>query len=98
MPWDESLIIMEIMDKVRRDNGLGFSEAVETTEYVHLFGSESLKKEMVAWNGPYDFLENILIIMCSYHWNKFQPHGELFHLFYVNTQLYEVNKYSMALG
>lgn len=48
MPWDESLIIMEIMDKVRKDNGLGFSEAVETTEYVHLFGPRSLKNEMVA--------------------------------------------------
>ncbi|KAJ5570084.1 dimeric dihydrodiol dehydrogenase [Penicillium hispanicum] len=31
MPWNESLVCMEIMDKVRQDNGLDFPEEIEST-------------------------------------------------------------------
>lgn len=33
MPWLESMIVMEIMDTVRRENNLWFPEEIETLEY-----------------------------------------------------------------
>lgn len=33
MPWAETLIVMEIMDTVRRDNSLWFPEEVESSNY-----------------------------------------------------------------
>lgn len=33
MTWDESIVIMEVMDEVRRQNGLVYPEKIESTEY-----------------------------------------------------------------
>lgn len=33
MTWDESIVIMEIMDAVRKQGGLTYPEAIESTEY-----------------------------------------------------------------
>ena len=33
MGWEESVVIMETMDEVRRQNGLVYPEKIETTEY-----------------------------------------------------------------
>jgi len=33
MPWSESILIMETMDEVRRQGGLVYPEAIETTDY-----------------------------------------------------------------
>ncbi|PGH13737.1 hypothetical protein AJ79_03436 [Helicocarpus griseus UAMH5409] len=33
MPWEESLVIMEVMDEVRRQGGLKYPEEIESAEY-----------------------------------------------------------------
>ncbi|OCK84573.1 NAD(P)-binding protein [Lepidopterella palustris CBS 459.81] len=33
MPWDESIVIMEVMDEVRRQNGLKYPEKIESTDF-----------------------------------------------------------------
>jgi hypothetical protein len=33
IPWEESLVIMETMDEVRRQGGLVYPETIETTEF-----------------------------------------------------------------
>ncbi|EED15049.1 dimeric dihydrodiol dehydrogenase, putative [Talaromyces stipitatus ATCC 10500] len=33
MPWEESIVIMEVMDEVRRQNGLVYPEKIESVEY-----------------------------------------------------------------
>lgn len=33
MPWEESLVIMEVMDEVRRQGGLKYPESIESTKY-----------------------------------------------------------------
>jgi hypothetical protein len=33
MPWAESILIMEIMDEVRRQGGLKYPESIESTKY-----------------------------------------------------------------
>jgi predicted dehydrogenase len=33
MPWEESIVIMEVMDEVRKQNGLVYPEKIETVEY-----------------------------------------------------------------
>lgn len=33
MPLEETIAIMEVMDEVRRQNGLRYPEAIESTEY-----------------------------------------------------------------
>ncbi|PGH06338.1 hypothetical protein AJ80_08172 [Polytolypa hystricis UAMH7299] len=33
MPWEESLVILELMDEVRRQGGLTYPEKIESTEY-----------------------------------------------------------------
>ncbi|KAJ5272846.1 hypothetical protein N7478_007971 [Penicillium angulare] len=33
MPWEESLVIMEVMDEVRRQGGLKYPESIESTQY-----------------------------------------------------------------
>lgn len=33
MSWEESIVIMEVMDEVRRQNGLTYPEAIESTVY-----------------------------------------------------------------
>ena len=33
MTHEESLVVMETMDQVRRQNGLAYPEKIETTEY-----------------------------------------------------------------
>ena len=33
LSWEESVVIMEVMDEVRRQGGLKYSEKIETTEY-----------------------------------------------------------------
>ncbi|OKL59085.1 hypothetical protein UA08_05837 [Talaromyces atroroseus] len=33
MPWEESVVIMEVMDEVRRQHGLVYPEKIETTDY-----------------------------------------------------------------
>ena len=33
MGWDESIVIMETMDEVRRQGGISYPEKIETTEY-----------------------------------------------------------------
>lgn len=44
MPWGESLITMEIMDTVRRDNGLKFPDDIESIEYPQACAG--------TWYGP----------------------------------------------
>ena len=40
LSWEESVVIMEVMDEVRRQGGIKYPEAIETTEYpVHLPGA-----------------------------------------------------------
>ena len=33
LPWEESIVIMEVMDEVRRQGGLKYPETIESTEY-----------------------------------------------------------------
>lgn len=33
MPWEESIVIMEVMDEVRKQNGLVYPEKIESVEY-----------------------------------------------------------------
>lgn len=33
LPWEESIVIMEVMDEVRRQGGLEYPKAIESTEY-----------------------------------------------------------------
>lgn len=33
LPWDESITIMEVMDKVREQGGLTYPESIESTSY-----------------------------------------------------------------
>lgn len=33
MGWEESVVIMETMDQVRKQGGIRFPERIETTEY-----------------------------------------------------------------
>jgi hypothetical protein len=33
LPWDESIAIMEVMDKVRQQGDLTYPEGIESTEY-----------------------------------------------------------------
>ena len=33
MGWEESVVIMELMDEVRKQNGVEYPEKIETTEY-----------------------------------------------------------------
>lgn len=33
LPWEESIIIMEVMDEARRQGGLTYPEKIETTKY-----------------------------------------------------------------
>ena len=33
LSWEESIVIMETMDEVRRQNGLRYPEAIESTEF-----------------------------------------------------------------
>lgn len=33
LPWEESIVIMEVMDEVRRQGGLTYPEKIESTEY-----------------------------------------------------------------
>lgn len=33
MPWEESLVIMQVMDEVRRQGGLTYPENIESTQY-----------------------------------------------------------------
>lgn len=33
MPWEESVVIMEVMDEVRRQHGLVYPEKIESTDY-----------------------------------------------------------------
>ncbi|KAJ6171604.1 hypothetical protein N7470_000671 [Penicillium chermesinum] len=33
MPWEESIVIMEVMDEVRRQGGLKYPESIESTKY-----------------------------------------------------------------
>jgi hypothetical protein len=33
LPWDESITIMEVMDKVRQQGGLTYPERIKSTEY-----------------------------------------------------------------
>ncbi|KIW99498.1 uncharacterized protein Z518_11237 [Rhinocladiella mackenziei CBS 650.93] len=41
MPWAESTLIMEIMDEVRRQGGLVYPEAIESTEYPVKLGART---------------------------------------------------------
>jgi hypothetical protein len=34
MPWDESILVMEVMDEVRRQGGLKYPDSVESTSYL----------------------------------------------------------------
>lgn len=49
MPWEESTVIMEVMDEARRQCGLKYPEAIETTKYpVDLKARDlSVKREFV---------------------------------------------------
>lgn len=33
LPWEESIVIMEVMDAVRKESGLRYPESIESTEY-----------------------------------------------------------------
>jgi hypothetical protein len=33
MPWEESIVIMEVMDEVRKQGGLTYPQKIESTEY-----------------------------------------------------------------
>ena len=35
MPLEETIVMMEVMDEVRKQNGLVYPEAIETTDYPH---------------------------------------------------------------
>ena len=41
MPWEESMVIMRVVDEVRRQGGLNYSEIIESTEYPLVFGNHS---------------------------------------------------------
>lgn len=41
MSWSESLLIMEVMDEVRRQGGLAYPEAIESTKYPLELGAKS---------------------------------------------------------
>lgn len=33
LPWEESIVIMEVMDEIRRQGGLTYPEKIESTAY-----------------------------------------------------------------
>ncbi|KLJ10135.1 oxidoreductase [Blastomyces silverae] len=38
MSWEESLVIMDVMDEVRRQGGLKYPDEIESTEYPVALG------------------------------------------------------------
>jgi hypothetical protein len=40
MPWAESILIMEVIDEARKQGGLVYPDAIESTDYPLSFGAK----------------------------------------------------------